>query len=834
MESDDTRDYRWSDYFSFHDTRQASFAARYNRLLEQTTPPSARERIHDCCSVYLYEAERCHWKVLYVRPREHDAIVDSILRDKTWRHSIHTEHQIPAAIFRACRTHCRELFPQLYVIDEEHQPPFYLEDTMNSRRYVNYLRTYSAPACHEMGVNESIRQHVAGLPGADWDDTDAVSNATSSTAQSEFTNVAQTRKLLFLCDESSIELRFAHRVVRLDCCPYALSATLFVLAQRLETDEQTLQQLYFLLSGCLERESTRAEIQGSYLALVVRRLISVLLALAGLTPESEVEGEPEEEEDPTLPTTREIRNLLTFFADVRVILERSVFFKDISFAIVPVKRRDSHQLVISRAHASPTEVYAGIIILCAKYLPGAELLVGFDSDETVISMDTSTMRRMHQCVIPHMIATRKFINPIRSKTILYPLLTWNYLYGDDESVLFTMRILLCYIVDMHYYANPIMLSFQPCYRLFHRIIARLMPHLDSMFTAPFLNFDELKFGLTQRARVKRLRSSTAKTMPSLGSDESDTLYGFHYFAKNIYTALDAYLRMSENRLVLSAVGFRALVTALLNHKEVNSLAVNFPLVWEWINDHETVTRVCVSSSDEYVPIGSVELADQLYHLCATSALDDKTFQYVFMGVRHLYWARRWQVTDFRPTQVDMQGVSDTHKRIELQPQLQRRDWDTEYAPERTAMNLERESVEQTFAFFRYIEHIAKYPFRQFTVNQVRQHVRVEEYNTLFESKSALPYRGNVQSIEDFEQETYDASMCIDADRAPNVTVHRDSKTGKLTGLLDSFVKLCIGDTLRKVTDCVRYAHSEELPPVADFHPDFIPTILTNPCIKVTL
>ncbi len=826
----------WDNHFSFHDSKHAEFARRYLAKCSRCAKVRDRAR-EDTVTVYRFSTDDTRWQRVHVRQTDHKRIVDEIIEDASWRNSVLTPHQIPVSIHRLARRVLPTLFPQMRQMDPERQPPEYIEGVLNSRRYVQYAQSLKGRDPMEMGGLDAC---VAADEDNDWNDPEC--QTTTSTVNSEFSSTSPAKQLLFLNDASTTELRVDDSIANLPFCPYAISATVFTMAFCLcdaEGRNSVLEHYCHIRSYLADATQRNVDLPDQPSAIVARRICKVLLqrsdTLQDLFDISE-DAEPllDEKQLESLPTLQEISNTLDFFHDIRALIDDSVHCRRLSFGIVPIHERIGlNQFLILREHASPSEMYASILMLCAKYLPNVEFRMSFDSEHICVALTQSTLQRVQRLVIPHMIATRKFVNAIRPKTILYPLLTWNYLYGDDESIAYCMQTLLCYVRQLKTYPNPSKTDMHPSQRLFHALIARMFEDLDTLFSAPFMRFEHLKFGLSKRTTRKRLRAPVRPNEPCdevfnrLGNDTTDRLFGFHAKTKNIYTALEAYIRMDENCLSISEEALYEL-SEILNRNHL-TCQLNFPALTQWVfNHYETCGHVRLPDRDLLVEVPDVEISDELYHLCATTLVSQSAFERIFFGMHHC--VRGYRLEDFKVSKISTRRAanSDTVKQVERQPHLRKMEW-KDFQPERTKMCLEQSQVEQIFQFFRTGEQIAKYPAEDFTLVQLREHIATEAREPLIEPKTGLPYRGDVTQISEFEQEAYDASQCVDPENPPNITVTNDC-----LGLFDSFVKVVLPSPELKLSECVTFNHSEELPPVVDFHPDFLHTLTTNPCTYVSL
>lgn len=524
----------------------------------------------------------------------------------------------------------------------------------------------------------------------------------------------------------------------------------------------------------------------------------------------------------TIHVSNEIRNLFIHFDNIGYVSENIVSFREIKFRNVKYTSKtyvDENTVILKfpRSIVSPIQLTSTMLLLNKRYANrfSENYVISYSSTECILEIHKEYFRKVQLIYVPHLLMTHRYGKDMQITATLYPLITWIYLYGDDDDMRLCFLTFLSLVKQYSGGKKIVSRSKNSVHRLFHVMLRRLAPEHQSdcfvtLFRTPYNEIDNLHFGPSSYTQRKRKRDNgMLDILP-----EEEFFTGFNIHTHNIYTGLDAFISLKEKQTVITRNIYFDLASTF--QKLDPSVRKAFPHLDYFLFERQFIT------DERYFFINDQRTLEEIYLFSMSKHVSDENFLNIFTRLKYVPKASRISslTTHLIPQMDNFNNISEQRhlKTYTLSEE------DKEYLLEERKVTLN--DIQRLFYFFKAVECIVRYPVK-FHFGAISTFCWMKEEVSIL-SLGGAPYRGQVYNMVEFE--TIPVSVCNSRKNPPNIVITEHKRQKQK--LLEVFPILDVEKTEGRSLS--RDNQHDELPPIIDSDPNFFQTIILKPCTFVNL
>ncbi len=746
-------------------------------------------------SIQIFKFKDNKWIFSWVKQKEHLFSINSLLNDeKSWKETVNSFSDIPSPIFRAIRVNdlnFQTIFPNLIQFDEEYQTPFWLENLFNTKRFSVYITSMMNSARRKI---EKIEPIVIKTIEKETDD-DIYENEISSSEYSEFSCIENggVWKQFFLSSNARVELMNLSGIKCINIHPYTLSSVIYSLAWKI--NKENLLETYHEISKKL-KQNTRTNINSNEIDIIVYELKEYLKGNELINIE--------------------IRNLFIHFEKICYICEHIVSFKEIRFRhtkILKIENLDNDlvELTFKRSDVSPIQMTSTMMLLKRKYLniESENYSVSFTNEKCTMLLTKKYFKKIQLTYTPHLLMTKRYGKNSPVTAIFYPLITWQYLYGDDEDIKFAFLTFLNFIKQ---YSTTRKINSIPkveIHQYFHYMLRRFPPEHQKgdfvkLFSESYNDLKGLHFGPSTATKKKRKRICGKLEIDF----KENVLTGFNEHTLNIYTGLDSFIGIKEGNTAIT-IGLYCELSSIFQKLEskTRNLFINLS---EFLFSFQTLPK------EKYIFIKKKIILEELYLFSISEFITNSMFWVIFTRIK--YFSSECRISSLTTHSIpQLENFNKISKQKHLKIWKISED-DQKYLKEVRSISIN--DIHRVFYFFKAAELIIRYPVK-FHYGAVSTFCYLPEETSII-SAEGVPYRGQIEHFVEFENIL--PSTCYSRNNPPNLILSKEKK--KKIYLLDVFPILEIEKVEGRSIS--RDNFHNELPPIVDSEINFFQTIILFP------
>lgn len=781
-------------YFGYSESKHKEFAHIYESSVEIT--PS--KFISDSIKIFKRSVDG-KWKIYYVKRKIHLETIDRMLKDPSgWPSSVKTFIDIPSCIHRMIRLSeipLKEFFPNIINFDEEYQAPPWLDNIVNTKRFSTYTSSAKSEKRREVIQIDEVSRI------SHWSDEES--------EYSEFTWMERANqwKHFFHRSEEKLEIYTNYGRWEIDIHPYNLSAVLYVLAWKISNVSRTSRELKKIY-GKMKENMRNLEVTHTETRKYSIKVLEYL-------------------KDPA-NSDKEIRNLFIFFYNIAIVCEDIFSFREIQFShgIIQKKtyiedhpsKENTHfiDLEFSRSTTTPIQLTSTMILLEKRYKhPMAnEYSIDFDEKVTKLRISSSYLRKIQILYTPHLLVTKRYGKHVMPGTVLYPLLTWHYLFGDTEDIKFVFLIFFCFIKQYSGLRKISSIPTSKVHSYFHFFLRRFPDYyMESeylkYFQEPYHDLHGLQFGPSIKTSKKRKRDFG---ILHINKDE-DVLNGFDIHSMNGYTALDSFISMKEQNTAIPVLLYcelRDIFQTLQIHERE-----------QFINLNNYLFKYKNIPDEPFIFIGTLEILEEIYLFSISKFVEKEYFMSIWTRIK--WFSSKNRVSSSSVHQIpDVGKFNDTQKQTHLiRYTMNEKDLSTL----KDQRNISENDIYRIFHFFKAGELLIRYPVK-FLYSTISTFCHMKEDINII-SEDGYPYRGQVKKFIEFERIPSDT--CFSRTQYPDIVLD-DRRKRKNHKLSEVFPILNIEK--REGRALSRDNVNEEITPAVDCDKNLFQTIILDCCSDV--